>query len=183
MLQLILLLLLLLLLCYFFGGGSSLYGLPRSILLCRDDPQAPDLTCLPRLPRLLLLLLFLLLWVWWSFVGKIFQNGLIACRPNRGASCTQRPPSYFDPYTRNGLEALPIQAHIYYVVTVCRPGYRSCRQNFFHVSIIAKVGGVNIFIELDRDVAHGDPNFPVAFVFRLKPEKLRIYCVPDQSFG
>ena len=73
---------------------SSIYRLPVSTLpLCRYCPKAPDLACLVRLPRLLLLLL----WVWWSFEGRILQNGLSACSPNRVASCLQHPPSNFDP--------------------------------------------------------------------------------------
>ena len=71
---------------------------------------------------------------------------------------------------KDGLEALSIQAHIYYVGTVCRPGFWSCWQNFFLVAIIAKLGGEDIPIELDRGVAHGVPNSFVAFVFRLEPE-------------
>ena len=72
---------------------------------------------------------------------------------------------------RDGLEALSIFAHIHFIVTVCHPGCQSCWQNFFHAAIIAKVGGEDISIELDRDVAHGNSNSPEAFVFRLKPEK------------
>ena len=72
---------------------------------------------------------------------------------------------------REGLEALSIQAHIYLIVTVRSPGCRSCWQDFFPITIIAKEGGEDISIELDRDVAYGDTNSPVAFVFRLKPEK------------
>ena len=84
---------------------------------------------------------------------------------------------------RDGLEALIIQAHIYYVVTMCCPGCRSCRTNFFHIAVIAKVGSEDISIELNRDVALSDPNSPVAFVFRLKSEKLCGYCVSGQLFG
>ena len=51
-------------------------------------------------------------------------------------------------------------------------------ENFFHAAIIAKVESENISIELDRDVAHGDPNSPVAFVFGLKQEKPYCYCAP-----
>ena len=36
----------------FWGGGSFFYGLPRSTLLYRDGPQAPDLACLVRLSKL-----------------------------------------------------------------------------------------------------------------------------------
>ena len=88
-------LLMLLLLPCFGEGVSSLYALHRSSLFCRDCPQAPNLTCLVRLLRLLLLLLR---WVWFSFEDRILQNSLSVCRANRGTSCSQRPPSYFDPY-------------------------------------------------------------------------------------
>ena len=112
--------------------------------------------------------------VWLYFVGRILQNGLTACWP------TREPPALNDHFhlfiligygMRDVLEALPIQAHIHYEVTVCCPGSRSCWQNFFHDAIIANVCSEDISIELHRDVAHGEPNYPVAFVFGLKPEK------------
>ena len=101
----------------------------------------------------------------------ILQNGQTTRKPNR------EYPAFNDHHhilILIGLEALPIQAHIHYVVTVCRPSCRSYRQNFFHVAIIAKIGGKDISIELDRDVAHSDSNSPVAFVFQLKPENLLV---------
>ena len=77
--------------CLVFGKGFffSLCELLGSTL-CWDGSQAPDLACMVRL-------LLLLLWVW-SFEGRISPNDLSACRPNRGATCPQQPPSYFDPY-------------------------------------------------------------------------------------
>ena len=84
---------------------------------------------------------------------------------------------------RDGLETLPIKAHIYYVVTVCRSSCRSYWRNFFHAAISAKAGGEDISIELDQDIAQGDPNYPVAFLFGMKPENLHCYSVPSQLFG
>ena len=78
---------------------------------------------LPRLPRLLLLLQLLLLWVWWSFEGRILQNGLSVRRPNRWASCPQRPLSYFDPYRQwyEGWPKIPPYLGTYSSCSHCVP--------------------------------------------------------------
>ena len=63
-----------------------------------------------------------------------------------------------------------VQAHGENVITVCCPVYRLCLYNLFYISISASVCGQYLFVQLDRDIAHGDFDFSFSHVLWLQPE-------------